>query len=355
MRSLFKIVIINCFFENLIKRMKIDFEHRQLSHCENGTICNLLNFHEFKISEPLVFGIGSGLFFAFMPFVKNHGIPLTSYRILPGKIYSNATKLLGINMFKRKYKDKKTAMDELDATLEKGQPAGLLTNLYYLPFFPKSYRFHYNAHNTIIYGKENNTYLVSDPVLEHTSEISYENLMKARFAEGILSVKGDMYYPLSVSEISNIEKAIVKGIKSTCNLMVKNPIPYHGITGIKMMARRIKKKKNDTEFLRSFLGNVIRMQEEAGTGGAGFRYMYAAFLQEAAVILKLDWMIKESEEMTEIGDRWRDFALNAGRVIKDRNVTPETFKTINQILLEIAEREKKLFKQLSKIKYVNAK
>ena len=83
--------------------------------------------------------------------------------------------------------------------------------------------------------------------------------------------------------------------------------------------------------------------------------MYAAFLQEAAVMLKLDWIIKESEEMTEIGDKWRDFALNAGRVIKERNLTPETFNTINQILLEIAEREKKLFKKLSKIKYVNAK
>ena len=33
------------------------------------------------------------------------------------------------------------------------------------------------------------------------------------------------------------------------------------------------------------LGQVIRMLEEIGTGGAGFRFIYAAFLQESAGIL----------------------------------------------------------------------
>jgi len=32
------------------------------------------------------------------------------------------------------------------------------------------------------------------------------------------------------------------------------------------------------------LAQVIRMLEEIGTGGAGFRYMYAAFLQQSAPI-----------------------------------------------------------------------
>ena len=330
--------------------MIIDIEHRQLSHCENGAICNLLNFNNFKISEPLIFGIGSGIFFAYMPFVKTNGLPLTSYRILPGKIYSNATKRLGIDMFKRTYKDKQRAMDELDGMLEKGQPVGLLTNLYYLPFFPKSYRFHYNAHNTIIYGKEGDTYLVSDPVLSEKTEINYDNLLKARFANGILKVKGDMYFPLSVPKSSNIEKAIVEGIKSTCKLMIKNPIPYHGIKGIKLLAKKIKKEENNVDFLKPFFGNVIRMQEEAGTGGAGFRYMYAAFLQEAAEVLNQDWLSVQSKEMTEIGDRWRDFAIAASRVMKNRNATSDIIDVIYSILMEIAEREKQLFKTLNKIK-----
>jgi len=335
-----------------LSTMIIDFPHKQLSHCENGTICNLLNFHGFQISEPLIFGIGSGLFYAYMPFIKNHGTPLTSYRILPGQIYSNATKRLGIIMEKRTYKNKQNAMNELDALLEKGQPVGLLTNLYYLPFFPKSYRFHYNAHNTIIHGKEGDTYLVSDPVLEHKTEIHYNDLLKARFAEGILSVKGDLYYPVSVPEISNINGAIVKGIKSTCNLMIKNPIPHHGITGIKMLAKKLRKiaTKGDPDLLKQYLGSIIRMQEEAGTGGAGFRYMYAAFLQEAGNKLNQDWLFEQSSEMTKIGDRWRDFAIIAGRIIKGRNSESENIDSIYDTLIEIANREKEVFKTLNKVR-----
>ena len=50
------------------------------------------------------------------------------------------------------------------------------------------------------------------------------------------------------------------------------------------------------------LGQVIRMLEEIGTGGAGFRFIYAAFLQESAEILNKPWLNDLSIEMTAIGD-----------------------------------------------------
>ncbi|MBA4395138.1 MAG: peptidase, partial [Desulfobacca sp.] len=49
--------------------MFINFNHRQAAHCENGTTSNLLRFHHLDLSEAMVFGIGAGLFFAFMPFI----------------------------------------------------------------------------------------------------------------------------------------------------------------------------------------------------------------------------------------------------------------------------------------------
>ena len=41
--------------------MKIDFTHKQTAHCENGVVSNLMTFNGFPVSEPMVFGIGSGL------------------------------------------------------------------------------------------------------------------------------------------------------------------------------------------------------------------------------------------------------------------------------------------------------
>jgi len=65
--------------------------------------------------------------------------------------------------------------------------------------------------------------------------------------------------------------------------------------------------------------------------------------------LKQDWILKESEEMTKIGDRWRDFAVIAGRILKGRNSPTENISVIRETLFEIAEREKKLFKTLNSV------
>ena len=44
--------------------MEINFEHMQSAHCENGVTRSLLkNIGVHQITEPLAFGIGSGLFF----------------------------------------------------------------------------------------------------------------------------------------------------------------------------------------------------------------------------------------------------------------------------------------------------
>lgn len=51
--------------------MKIPFEHRQSAHCENGVVSNLLRFHGMEFDEPMVFGIGAGLFFSLFPFSEN--------------------------------------------------------------------------------------------------------------------------------------------------------------------------------------------------------------------------------------------------------------------------------------------
>ena len=45
------------------------------------------------------------------------------------------------------------------------------------------------------------------------------------------------------------------------------------------------------------------MQEEIGTGGAGFRYIYAYFLEQAAHICNEPAFQTASEQMTAIGDQ----------------------------------------------------
>src|SRR6185312_12524454 len=103
-----------------------------------------------------------------------------------------------------------------------------------------------------------------------------------------LSPKGLLFYPTPSGLPTDVqlERAVKKGIRETTNAMLLAPVPFAGVKGIRFLSRRMRRwprKLNDIDKLKLFVSNVVRMQEEIGTGGAGFRLLYAAFLQEAGV------------------------------------------------------------------------
>jgi len=332
--------------------MKLDFEHIPAGHCENGVISSLLKYHGLNLSEAMIFGIGSGYFFAYLPFVKLNGIPLASFRPVPGMIFARAAKRLGIKMKKQTFrKQPKRAMDELDKVLERKLPVGVQTGVYYLSYFPPAYRFHFNAHNLTVYGKENGNYLISDPVMEYPTTLTYEELKKARFAKGPLSPNGKMYYPINIPEDIHLKPAIIKGIKQTCDWMLTIPVPLFGVKGIRYLSKRVHNWPNKLGARKaaSYLAQLVRMLEEIGTGGAGFRFIYAAFLQEASEVMDDKRYFELSKEMTQIGDKWRNFSSLAAQTCKGRSSDPDAYNTVSNLMLDIADDEEQFFIKLKKL------
>ncbi len=329
--------------------MKIDFTHRQTAHCENGVVANLMRYNGFDISEPMVFGIGSGLLFCYIPFLKvNHG-PAITYRVMPGLIFNRFAKRTGVKVKREKFKDPHKAKQRLDENLQRNNPVGLQVGVYNLPYFPDEYRFHFNAHNLIVYGKENDNYLISDPVMEEVTQLSTSDLNKVRFAKGVYAPKGHIYYPIEFPKELVLEDAIIKGIKQTCKDMLA-PIPIVGVKGIRYTAKLVRKwpKQKGVKVANHYLGQIVRMQEEIGTGGGGFRFIYGAFLQEAAEVLQKPELKSLSNEITEIGDLWRDFAVDASRIYKNRNAKTNAYHDVALQMEVIADKEEKFYKRLKK-------
>ncbi|MCB4799492.1 BtrH N-terminal domain-containing protein [Neotamlana laminarinivorans] len=329
--------------------MKIDFKHHQSAHCENGVVSNLMKHNGINISEPMIFGIGSGLIYCYIPFLKvNHG-PAVTYRVMPGLIFKRFAKRIGVTFKREKFKSATKAKQRLDDNIKNNNPVGLQVGIYHLLYLPDHYRFHFNAHNIVVYGKEGSDYLVSDPVIENVAKLDEKQLEKARFAKGPFAPNGQIYYPISFPKESEIpyKKAIVKGIKQTCRDMLA-PIPIVGVKGIRMVAKLIKKwpKKKGIKVANHYLGQIVRMQEEIGTGGGGFRYIFAAFLQESSAILNNEKLMELSKEMTVIGDLWRDFALEASRLYKNRKATTGSYDKVSEMLFELADKEEVFFKAL---------
>lgn len=336
--------------------MKTEFKHLQAAHCENGVTTNLLRSAGVdKLTEPLAFGIGSGLFFVYIPLLKINKGPAIAFRTMPGLIFKRTCKSLNIPVVRKKFSNKEAASTFLDECLQAGQPVGCQVGVYYLTYFPKEYRFHFNAHNLIVYGREGDNYLISDPVMENVTTLTEYELERVRFAKGALAPKGQIYYPSSTVQVTDeqIRNAIKTGIKRNVRDMIGIPGPIAGVNGISFTGKKIKKwrDKLGQQTAGLYLAQLVRMQEEIGTGGGGFRYIYGAFLQESHAFHPIDELIAISKIFTEAGDKWRSAAVQAAGIYKGRIGSQADFDVMGDYLLEIAEIEKKAFQALAKIKW----
>jgi hypothetical protein len=336
--------------------MKIDFEHRQAAHCESGVTRNLLwTASDGKITEPLAFGIGAGLFFCYIPLIKINNGPAIAFRTFPGYIFKRTCNSLGIPVTSKKFGSKEKAKAYLDEQLDEGHAVGCQVGVYYLPYFPREYRFHFNAHNLVVYGRDGDNYLVSDPIMEGGNVMSSYELERVRFAKGALAPKGNIYYPKESVEITDerIKQAIKSGIKKNVNNMLYIPGSFAGVAGIKTTGLKIKKWRDKLGLEKAglYLAQMVRMQEEIGTGGGGFRYIYGAFLQEADIYLPGNQLGEVSGIFTKAGDMWRTAAVHAAGIYKGRITSQEDFNQMGDYLIEIAALEKSAFETLKKIKW----
>jgi hypothetical protein len=336
--------------------VKLDFQHIQSAHCENGVTTNLLkHIGVDQISEPLAFGIGSGLFYIYIPLLKINNGPAIAFRTMPGLIFKRTCSSLGIPVVRKRFSSRESAQKFLDDCIKAGQPAGCQVGVYYLTYFPKEYRFHFNGHNLVVFGKEDDRYLISDPVMEDVTSLNAYELERVRFAKGALAPKGQIYFPKEKRQVTEdqIRKAIKSGIKRNIRDMLYIPGGIAGVAGLKFTGNKIKKWRDKLGIKQAgiYLAQLVRMQEEIGTGGGGFRFIYAAFLQQAHQYIPNDQLIEISQQFTKSGDLLRTAAIQAAGIYKGRITEQKDFNLMGDYLLEVSEIEKAAFKDLSKINW----
>jgi hypothetical protein len=329
--------------------MIIDFEHRTAAHCETGVTSNMLHFYGYQLSESMIFGIGEGLTFVYIPFMSFKGNSLKfSFRSFPGTIFSLAMKKLHVKVGLKRFNNKEEAMKEMDNLLAEGIPVGNVVGLYYLPYSP--IRSHFNAHNLCVVGKEGDEYVISDPCWYDTLlRLSYEDLMKVRFSEGAFKPRGKMYWIKEKPVLMDVRPVIERSIKNTCRKMLGPPLTsVLGVKGIVTLSKKIRNldKKYSNRDAMLYLASLVQAIEEIGTGGAAYRYMYGVFLHESAKILDKPKLEDFSVEMTHIGDLWRLFSLECSRKFKNR--TQASYDDLADKLVEIATKEKDFFNKLGK-------
>jgi len=334
----------------------VEFKHTMAAHCESGTVAALLNHAGLAITEPMVFGISSGIFFGYFSKQPSLNFPTFIVRNKPGQMRKNISQRLGISFYTEKFSDPVKAEKTLDTLLEKGIPVGIQVDFFYMNYLPPWMRVHINMHYITVVGKKNNLYIVSDCYHPQLAEIDAETLRKARFPGGMMSPQGFLFYPLRIppAEKINLKQAIAKGIHKSAFNMVKLPIPFLGINGIRKFSKKLPEWPSlarDTEHLSHEIMKINVLLEDQGTGGAGFRFMFATFLRQASEIMQDERLLALSKKMMEIGDGWREISLFAARIGKNRDLGTDKIKQLSEMIWGRSVVEKEFFTELYKLKF----
>ena len=102
------------------------------------------------------------------------------------------------------------------------------------------------------------------------------------------------------------------------------------------------------DILSDKIFKITLFLEDQGTGGGGFRFLYASFLQEASKVLNNPRLNEFSREMMEIGDGWREISLAAAQIAKKRDFRRENLEGIGNLLRIRADIEESFFTKLGK-------
>ncbi len=324
------------------------FQHKMAAHCETGTVTAQLNHGGLDISEAMVFGISSGIFFGYFT-GKRFLFPQFIVRSKPGQVRENIAKRLGVKWNTYKFNNEQKGMLALDALLDKGITVATQVDFFYMDYIPDYLRVHINVHFMNVVGKQDGNYLISDSYFPKIVSLPEDSMRKGRFAGGNFSPKGFIYYPTYIPTQIDFEPAIRKGIQKACRNMLKLPVPFIGIKGMRKFAKHIvewPKLATDTEHLSHEVSKINILLEDQGTGGAGFRFMYATFLRQAAEKCNEPRLLTLSKQMMEIGDGWREISLKAARMGKNRDLGIDKLGEIGQLINQRADAEEAFFKEL---------
>ena len=89
------------------------------------------------MSEPLAFGIGSGLFYIHIPFMAFNNGPAISFRTMPGTIFKRTCKAMKVDVERKKFRSESEAERFLNQKIEEGCSSRMSGGGVQPPLLPK--------------------------------------------------------------------------------------------------------------------------------------------------------------------------------------------------------------------------
>jgi len=336
-----------------------NYTHSGGKHCETGTLKNVLAYlgvmapHSGRpFSEEMLLGIGGGIGMSYwlFQFGKTPFFFIgTRYAEKgPGPLFlQTICRRLGLSVTGYETASAKRGTADLESVLAAGRPAAVWVDMPYLPYLAIPEVAHFGGHVVSVYGIEDGRALIGDrarrPVTATVAELAAARGSKFKPFPAKHKVL-DVAAPAAPVPEQTLERAIIRGISDSCRQLLHGPIQNIGLQALLKWESLIGSHKNPKGWPQVFrkpvdlfgaLMSTFIFIEIGGTGGSAFRSMYAAFLSEAAAVLRQPRLEEVSCLYRECARRWSAVACAAlPEWAPELRATRELLQVKNAIFLE---------------------
>ncbi len=322
-----------------------NFVHYPGVHCESTAIRNLLAFNGLLLSEPMIFGLGSGLSFIYWD-MKKMPFPFVGTRIKQDELAKNLAENIGFDLVVEETKSVEKAWLMLKSDLSQGMPVGLKLDMFYLDYFEKPP--HFAAHNVVACGFDEKTVFVVDTKFKEIQKVPIEKLKKARSSKGPFSSNNLSFKVKNVPHNIDFSQCILKTIRKNAKQMLNPQIKNLGVSGIRKFSKEILKwPERSKNPVKDFEFHYL-MFEKAGSGGAGFRNLYRDFLKECSEYLDNPNIKKAHAIYSEVAPNWTKISEKIKSAPTVKNMDAILTK-VSQMIAMQAEKEEEAMMYLEKI------
>ncbi|WP_067840610.1 BtrH N-terminal domain-containing protein [Nocardia lijiangensis] len=285
---------------------EIDIETRGMQHCETTALGVLLRQQGLDLSEPMLFGLGSGLSFVYWD-SKTMGFPFLGGRVKPLDLTRNLTTRLGLELLVQETTSPRRAWENVVALIDAGHPVGLQLDSYYLDYFKS--KVHFGGHVVAMYGyDDHNAYLVDTDQQGGTVSTSLTTLAEARAARGPMTAKHRSFTLAAPRNPLSPRSQIVPAITACADAFLNPPIANLGHRGIEKAGKLVRTWFQRAEDPQRDLLQAALLMEKAGTGGALFRNFYRDFLAECTQLIDSSHLRTGHRLYTEAATLWTEVA-----------------------------------------------
>ncbi len=305
--------------------------HKPGRHCASTALGDLMNFYGYDLTEPECFGIGEGIGFWYIEgLTPSRMMHFRSVDI--EKVFFSS---MGIEFKWQESCSQEEIREALITSIDKGIPVLLRTDIFYLDYYKS--KTHFPGHAVIVWGcnMDENIAYVSDTERKGLTRCGFDSLLEGvlhgNFPEGARANFATV--PRPVLELHKKKLFTNASRENAQRMLSSEDFDGYGVKGIQLASKKVVewRELDDWKWLARFAYQVI---EKRGTGGGGFRKMYADFLEKFANKRLVSLM-------KNIAGRWTDISLTFKGI--SESDTPD-FSIVSDMLWIQSLKEEEFYK-----------